>query len=79
MCRPKMPRMPALPPERARERLPNRGTLGADVRRQVEATFGARNIPATMMAPAARTAMPMAGARGSSSAATSMMSTVLGG
>ncbi|XAI96395.1 hypothetical protein [Microcystis phage Mel-JY33] len=79
MCKPKIPAAPALPPERAMERAPNRGTISPEARRQTEATFGARNIPAATMAPAARTAMVMLGGRGSSSANTSQMSTVLGG
>lgn len=79
MCKPSVPAAPPLPAERAATRLPNRGTIEGGARRQVDATFGSRNIPATTMAPAARTAMVMLGGRGSSSANTSQMSTVLGG
>lgn len=81
MCKPKTPTVPATPPPRAMERLPSRGMVAADARRQVEATYGARNAPATILGSPARSALgPGTGAlRGSSSANTVAMSTILGG
>lgn len=80
MCKPKTPQLPALPPERARERLPSRGAIGPEARRQVEAIYGARNAPAMILGDPKRSASAMpAMTRGSSSANTANMSTILGG
>jgi hypothetical protein len=79
MCLPKRPKMPDLPPERAAQRLPNRGMVSGDARRAVEATYGTRNAPATALA--GSMARSVGGAvRATSSATTSnSMSSILGG
>jgi hypothetical protein len=81
MCKPKTPKIPPLPPERAAQRAPSRGTVSAEARRQVEATYGSRNAPAMILAGSTNTpALSTGGAtRASSSAATSQMTSILGG
>lgn len=81
MCRVSTPtpQVPELPPARAMERMPNRGTLAPEARRQIEATYGTRNQPATILGQAQRIAIPQGVVRSSSSANTAIMSSILGG
>lgn len=79
---PKMPELPAMPVPRAERRLPNRGTIGDAARRNITARAGTSAPAGILGAPnrsaqSARSLIPMQ--RGSSSADTQRMSTVLGG
>lgn len=84
MCGARMttPALPILPPARAPERLPNRGTVAADARRDATARFGTGTLP-QILGGARRAASPSTRIvplqRGGSSADTTRMSTVLGG
>lgn len=82
MCKPKTPAVPLpppLPPERAPERAPTRNAVAPEARRQVEATYGKRSAPSPLMRPPPRVGAGFGLVRGTSSAQTAPMTSILGG
>ena len=62
---PSLPKLPPLPPPRAMERLPQRGMVSQEARRQVTAGMGNKASGATVLGPAAASAQRGAGGVGS--------------
>lgn len=85
MCsRPSAPSLPPMPPPRAMERLPQRGMVAMDARRQVVAGMGTAGTaqPSTVLGMTDMTRQRTASggaARGTSSSTGGTLSTILGG